>query len=180
MSSLSPPAKKLWWNEPIHRSELIWISLVFVWGLVMTFMMPYWHVVGKQNLGTETYKTTAKDFQAATEAFVAQYTVGTEGPRDFPVVAPPAGSDVYLISRLWDWWPILKLKKGETYRFHMSSLDWQHGFSLQPANINIQVVPGYEHVFNLTPNKTGEYSVICNEYCGVGHHLMIGKIYVVD
>ena len=180
MSSLSPPAKKLWWKEPIHKSELLWISLVFVWGLVMTFMMRYWHVVGKQNLGTDTYKTTPKAFQAATEAFVEKYEVRKEGPRNYPVVAPPAGGDVYLIARLWDWWPIVELKKGETYRFHLSSLDWQHGFSLQPANINIQVVPNYEHVFNLTPNETGEYSVICNEYCGVGHHLMIGKIHVVD
>ena len=70
MSSLSPPAKKLWWNEPIHKSELMWITLVFIWGLIMTFMMPYWHVVGKQNLGTETYKTTPKAFQASAEAFV--------------------------------------------------------------------------------------------------------------
>jgi cytochrome c oxidase subunit 2 len=180
MSSLSPPAKKLWWNEPIHKSELTWISLVFVWGLIMTFMMPYWHVVGKQNLGTETYKTKPADFQASAQAFVDKYTVRNEGPRNYPVVAPPAGGDVYMIARLWDWWPILELKKGETYRFHLSSLDWQHGFSLQPANINIQVVPNYEHVFTLTPNASGEYSVICNEYCGIGHHLMIGKILVVD
>ncbi len=180
MSSLSPPAKKIWWNEPIHKSELLWISLVFVWGMVMTFMMPYWHVVGKQNLGTETYQTTAKAFQESTQAFVDKYEVRKEGPRNYPVVAPPAGGDVYMLARLWDWWPILELKKGETYRFHLSSLDWQHGFSLQPANINIQVVPGYEHVFTLTPNASGEYSVICNEYCGIGHHLMIGKILVVD
>jgi cytochrome c oxidase subunit 2 len=180
MSSLSPPAKKLWWNEPIHKSELMWISLVFVWGLVMTFMMPYWHVVGKQNLGTETYKTTPKAFQASTEAFVEQYTVRNDGPRNYPVVAPPAGGDVYMIARLYDWWPIIELKKGESYRFHLSSLDLQHGFSLQPANINIQVVPNYEHVFTLTPNASGEFSVICNEYCGIGHHLMIGKILVVD
>jgi cytochrome c oxidase subunit 2 len=180
MSSLAPPAKKLWWNEPIHKSELLWISLVFVWGMVMTFMMPYWHVAGKQNLGTETYATKPADFQASTQAFVDQYTVRHEGPRNYPVVAPPAGGDVYLIARLWDWWPIIELKKGETYRFHLSSLDWQHGFSLQPANINIQVVPNYEHVFTLTPNASGEYSVICNEYCGIGHHLMIGKILVVD
>jgi cytochrome c oxidase subunit 2 len=180
MSSLSPPAKKLWWNEPIHKSELLWISLVFVWGLIMTFMMPYWHVVGKQNLGTETYKTTPAEFQATTEAFVEKFTIRNEGPRNHPVVAPPAGGDVYLIARLWDWWPIVELKKGETYRFHLSSLDWQHGFSLQPANINIQVIPNYEHVFSLTPTESGEYSVICNEYCGIGHHLMIGKIHVVD
>jgi len=180
MSSLSPPVKKLWWNEPIHKSELLWITLVFLWGLVMTFMMPYWHVVGKQNLGNETYKTKPEVFQASAQAFVDQYTVRTEGPRNYPVVAPPAGGDAYMIARLWDWWPILELKKGETYRFHLSSLDWQHGFSLQPANINIQVVPNYEHVFTLTPNAVGEYSVICNEYCGVGHHLMIGKILVVE
>ena len=180
MSSLSPPAKKIWWNEPIHKSELLWISLVFVWGMVMTFMMPYWHVVGKQNLGTETYQTSAKDFQQSVQTFVDKYEVRKEGPRNYPVVAPPAGGDVYMLARLWEWWPILELKKGETYRFHLSSLDWQHGFSLQPANINIQVVPGYEHVFTLTPNASGEFSVICNEYCGIGHHLMIGKILVVD
>ena len=180
MSSLSPPAKKLWWNEPIHKSELMWISLVFVWGMVMTFMMPYWHVVGKQNLATETYKTTPAKFQEATQAFVDKFTVRNEGPRNHPVVAPPAGGDVYMFGRLWDWWPMLELKKGETYRFHLSSLDWQHGFSLQPANINIQVVPNYEHVFSLTPNEAGEFSVICNEYCGIGHHLMIGKILVVE
>jgi cytochrome c oxidase subunit 2 len=180
MSSLLPPAKKIWWNEPIHKSELLWITLVFVWGMVMTFMMPYWHVVGKQNLSNETYRTTPKAFQASAEAFVDKYTVRHEGPRNFPVVAPPAGGDVYMIARLWDWWPIIELKKGETYRFHLSSLDLQHGFSLQPANINIQVVPNYEHVFELTPDAAGEYSVICNEYCGIGHHLMIGKIFVVE
>ena len=96
MSSLSPPAKKIWWNEPIHKSELLWISLVFVWGMVMTFMMPYWHVVGKQNLGTETYKTTAKVFQESVQTFVDKYEVRKEGPRNYPVVAPPAGGDVYM------------------------------------------------------------------------------------
>ena len=59
-------------------------------------------------------------------------------------------------------------------------MDWQHGFSLQPANINIQIVPKYEHVTTFTPNASGEFSVICNEYCGIGHHLMIGKIHVVE
>ena len=34
-------------------------------------------------------------------------------------------------------------------------MDYNHGFSLQPANINIQVVPGYEHVVTVTPNQVG-------------------------
>jgi cytochrome c oxidase subunit 2 len=179
-TTLQPPKQRIWWDEPIERSELIWISIVFIWGLVMTFMMPFWHLVGDQNLGTETYKTTPEKFMSQAQAMVDEYTVREEGPRNFPVVKPPAGGDVYMVARLWEFWPILELEEGETYRFHLSSLDWQHGFSLQPANINIQVIPKYEHVFSLTPKGSGEYSVICNEYCGIGHHLMIGKIHVVE
>lgn len=180
MTSISPPPNKIWWNEPIERSELIWISIVFVWGIIMTIMMPYWHVVGKQNMSTETYRVTPARFMEKAQANVDQYQVGTYGPRKFPLVHPPAGGDVYMVARLWDWWPVLELEKDQTYRVHLSSMDWQHGFSLQPANINIQVVPQYEHVVSLTPNKIGEYSVICNEYCGIGHHLMLGKIIVVE
>ena len=180
MTSLAPPKERIWWNEPIEKVELIWITLVFVWGLVMAFMMPYWHVTGEQNLSNETYKTTPEAYLAKTQAMVDQYTVRKEGPKQFPVVKPPVGGDVYMVARLWDWWPIVELEKDQTYRIHLSSIDWQHGFSLQPANINIQVVPDYEHVLYLTPNKAGEYSVICNEYCGIGHHLMIGKIHVVE
>ena len=85
---------------------------------------------------------------------------------------------MYLLGRLWEWYPILEFEKGKTYRLHISSMDWQHGFSLQPENINLQIVPGYETVITITPDKTGEFSVVCNEYCGIGHHNMVGKIYV--
>jgi cytochrome c oxidase subunit 2 len=57
-------------------------------------------------------------------------------------------------------------------------MDWQHGFSLQPVNINLQILPGYEMVLTMTPDQLGEFTVICNEYCGIGHHTMLGKIYV--
>jgi len=178
MSTLSPPPKRIWWNEPVERVELIWIALVLVWGLIMTFMMPYWHVVGKQNLSNEAYRTTPENYMSKAQAMVDKYTVRTETDRLYPVVKPPVGSDVYLVARLWEWWPILELEANKSYRLHLSSMDWQHGFSLQPANINIQVLPGYEMVVTVTPNKSGEYSIICNEYCGIGHHNMVGKIYV--
>jgi cytochrome c oxidase subunit 2 len=44
----------------------------------------------------------------------------------------------------------------------------------------VQVHPGYEHVLTVTPDTSGEYSIVCNEYCGLGHHSMLGKIFVVD
>jgi heme/copper-type cytochrome/quinol oxidase subunit 2 len=40
------------------------------------------------------------------------------------------------------------------------------------------VIPGYVSQFT-TQFEAGDYMVECNEYCGVGHHLMFGKLTVV-
>ena len=176
--AVTPPEQRIWWNEPIHKVELGWIVIVFLWGLFMFFFMIAWHFIGDQNLSTETYRILPSKYEEKVEAFAEQYRVGEE--EGVPVVRPPAGEDVYILGRLWEWWPIVELKKGQSYRIHLSSVDWMHGFSLQPTNINISVQPGYEHVINLTPTETGEFGVICNEYCGIGHHLMTGRIRVTE
>ncbi len=178
--AIHPPEERIWWKEPIARPELIWIAVAFLWGLVMFFMMIYWHGVGEQNLSNEAYRIKPEVFGERVEAMAEAYTVREEGDTGIPVVHPPPGSDVYMLARLWEWWPILELEKDQSYRLHLSSMDWQHGFSLQPENINIQVHPGYDFVLTITPDKPGIYSVVCNEFCGVGHHMMLGRIYVVE
>jgi cytochrome c oxidase subunit 2 len=178
MSAILPPSGRLWWKQPLDRVEGTWILIAFLWCMVMFAMMVGWHIWGKQNLSTETYKTSREMYTAKTQAVVDKYTVRTETDKKIPVVHPPAGSDVYLIARLWDWWPIIELEKDKTYRLHLTSMDYNHGFSLQPVNINIQVVPGYEHVVKVTPNQSGTFSIVCNEYCGIGHANMAGRIYV--
>ena len=176
--SITPPSERLWWKEPIPKVELVWIIVAFLWGVTMFGMMIYWHAEGEQNLSNESYRTTPERFAEKTNAMVEQHTVREE--TGFPVVHPPAGSDVYLIARLWQWWPILELEKDQSYRLHIMSLDWQHGFSLQPVNINLQIHPQYEMVLTVTPDQSGEYGIVCNEFCGIGHHTMIGKMYVVE
>ncbi len=178
MSAILPPADRLWWKQPIDKIEWTWIMLAFTWGMIMFVMMIYWHINGKQNLSTETYKSTREMFAAKAEKFIAENTVRTETEQNIPVVKAPESGDVYLTASLWRWWPILELEKDKTYKVHLYSMDYNHGFSLQPVNINIQVVPGYEHVVKMTPNKAGTYSIVCNEYCGIGHHTMLGRIYV--
>jgi cytochrome c oxidase subunit 2 len=178
MSAILPPAERLWWKQPLDRVEGTWILIAFAWCLVMFFMMPYWHVYGRQNLSAETYRTTPDAFAKKTQAMVDQYKVREETGQNIPVVHPPAGSDVYLIARLWQFWPILELEQGKSYRLHLTAMDYQHGFSLQPENINIQVLPGYEHVVTVTPNRAGTYSIVCNEFCGIGHHTMVSRLYV--
>ena len=178
MTSFMPPADRIWWKVPVGRQEILWVAIALVWCLIMFFMMPYWHIYGKQNLSNEAYQTTPAKFGAKVQAMIDQYKVGEEA--GIPIVKPPAGSDIYLLGRLWQWYPILDLEKDKTYRLHLSSMDWQHGFSLQPINVNIQVVPGYEMVITITPDQAGEYGIVCNEYCGIGHHMMVGKIYVKE
>ena len=176
--ALTSPESKVWWNEPIGRGELIWISIAFLWGVLMFSTMIYWHLEGNQNLSNEVYRISPDVFEERTEAFTEKYKIREEA--GIPVAKPEPGAEVYMLSRLWEWWPILELKKGQTYRLHLSSMDWQHGFSLQPVNINIQIHPGLEHVVTLTPTQTGEFSVVCNDFCGIGHHTMVGRIHVVE
>ena len=178
MTSFIPPADRIWWKVPVGREEIVWILIALTWCLIMFFMMPYWHIYGKQNLSNEAYQTTPAKFGAKVQEGIDQYKTGEEA--GVPIIHPPAGSDVYMLGRLWQWWPILELEKDKTYRLHLSSMDWQHGFSVQPININMQVVPGYEMVLTVTPDQSGEYGVVCNEYCGIGHHTMVGKIYVKE
>lgn len=176
--ALTSPSERLWWRQPIAKIELIWIIVAFTWGLIMFFMMIYWHGAGKQNLSNEAYQIKPQAFAQKAQVMIDEYTVREES--GFPVVRPPPGSDVYLIARLWQWWPILELEKDQSYRLHLSSMDWQHGFSLQPVNINLSVQPGYDMVVTIKPDVAGEYGVLCNEFCGIGHHNMVGKIYVVE
>ena len=178
MSAIQPPQQRIWWKSPIDRVEGIWIILAFIWCLIMFFMMPYWHVFGKQNLANEAYRSTPEMFMKKAEDGIAKYKVREETDQKIPVIHPPAGADVYIVARLWSWYPILELEAGKSYRLHLMSMDWLHGFSIQPENINIEVHPGYEHVLTVTPTAPGTYGIVCNEYCGINHHTMTSRLYV--
>ena len=167
--------EKDWFKAP-SGAERMWVGLALVWCLIMSMMMPYWHFKGKQNSTGEAYAVTPSAFSDRVQTFVKANKVGEE--KGVPIVAPAPGSDIYLQASMWRWYPILQLKEGQTYRLHISSTDLQHGFSLLPMNINFQVLPGSDHVLTVTPTSKGSFSIVCNEFCGIGHHLMTGKILV--
>jgi len=175
-TALEPP-RGIWW-KPVHRTEKVWFTIAFVWCMVLFVMMPLWHWKGGLNPSGIRRRVEPAAFQARVEEFIREYKVGEEN--GFPIVEPPPGSDVYLLGRMWSWTPILKLRKGVEYTLHISSLDVNHGFSLYPVNLNFQVVPGYDYGLRIVPSEAGEFRLVCNEFCGIGHHLMLGKVIVVD
>lgn len=172
--ALEIPAKD-WFQAP-HGFERTWIGLALTWCLIMFAAMTIWHFKGKQNSTGEAYRVNAADYVARTERFVQTNKVGEES--GIPIVEASPGGDAYLLARMWSFYPIIKMKKDQTYRLHISSPDLNHGFSLQPVNMNFQIVPGYDHVLTLTPTSSGTFSIICNEFCGIGHHAMTGRIIV--
>jgi cytochrome c oxidase subunit 2 len=166
-----------WW-VPAHKSEKVWFAIAFAWCMVLFAMMPLWHWKGGQNPSGIRSKVDPAAFEARVNQFVADYKVGEIN--GIPVVEPAPGSDIYLLGRMWSWYPVLKLRKGAEYTLHLSSKDVNHGFSLYPVNINFQVVPGYDYGLKIVPSEAGDFGVICNEFCGVGHHMMLGKVIVTN
>ncbi len=63
-----------------------------------------------------------------------------------------------------------------TFRF--TSSDVVHGFQIVGTNGNTMIVPGYVSQFTTVFDTPGEYLVVCNEYCGLGHHGMYATLIV--
>ena len=178
-SSLAKPQGS-WWRA-LGRDEKLWVGIAVTWGLAMFVMIVLiWPLIGSQQNDIRSYRMDPTEFHNRVEAFSAAHQVGELV--GIPIVAPPPGSDVYLEALTFSWRPILQLRRGQPYRILLSSRDVQHGFSLvmAPHSINFQVLPGYITEIRLTPEDTGEFQILCNEYCGIGHHLMIGRILVVE
>lgn len=170
--SLQQP-EPVWW-KPLNGQERLWVGTSLVFLVILFFSMPVWHLVAKQNTPATFYRVTTTEYAAKVAAFNAKYKIGEE--QGVPVVAPPPG-DVFLAGQQWRWSAILTLQAGKTYRIHTSSVDVNHGLSIQPVDMNFQMVPGYDQVITLTP-AAGDYLIVCNEFCGVGHHLMVGHLRV--
>ena len=99
--AIFPPEKRIWWNEPLERKEIVWITIAFLWGLVMFSTMIAWHFIGEQNLSNEAYRIDPEVFAERSEAMTEKYTVREEGDTGIPVVHPPAGFGSG--GRFWNW-----------------------------------------------------------------------------
>jgi cytochrome c oxidase subunit 2 len=62
--------------------------------------------------------------------------------------------------------------------FRLTSADVIHGFQVVGTNANAMAIPGYVTQFSVTFARPGEYAIVCNEYCGLLHHAMVGRLVV--
>ena len=63
--------------------------------------------------------------------------------------------------------------------FRWVSMDVLHGVHIPMTNMSTMIVPGYVAEITTAFPKPGEYPVLCNEYCGLGHNHMWSNISVI-
>jgi heme/copper-type cytochrome/quinol oxidase subunit 2 len=74
--------------------------------------------------------------------------------------------------------PVLRFPRRSQVTFYVTSQDVMHGFQIENHTINLELVPGQVARATVNFNRPGKYHIICNHYCGAGHHVMYGTIIV--
>ena len=95
------------------------------------------------------------------------------------VTVDERGATVVLIAMMFAFQPAeIRVPAGRPVTFRITSSDVTHGFQIVATNGNTMVVPGYVSQFTTVFRTPGEYLIVCNEYCGLSHHLMSAKLIV--
>ena len=93
---------------------------------------------------------------------------------------PEGRIHVWVVGLMFTWLPAdFTVPAGQPVTLHLTSSDVTHGFQIVRTNGQAMVVPGYISQFTTVFPDTGEYLIVCNEYCGVGHHMMASRMHVV-
>jgi cytochrome c oxidase subunit II len=89
--------------------------------------------------------------------------------------------ELVYIAQAFSYNPVqVEVPLGAKVKVIATTKDVVHGFEVAGTNINMMLEPGYVSEYVTTFDKAGSYLIVCNEYCGTGHHLMYSKIEVVE
>lgn len=73
----------------------------------------------------------------------------------------------------------LVLPVDRAIRFELQAADVIHGFWIPEMGQKQDLVPGVTTKIVITPTRTGNFSLICTELCGLGHATMRGSVRVL-
>jgi cytochrome c oxidase subunit 2 len=154
------PGEELKDGPPIHgntRLEVFWTAIPTV---LLLGMVAYSFVVLKEN-----EKKPAKEIQV--EVTGQQFAWSYEYPKSITGGAPLHSDQLYV-------------PEGESVEFNLHSKDVIHAFWVPAFRIQEDVVPGITTHWRATPDRLGNYPVVCNLLCGLGHSLMRSTVHVVS
>lgn len=152
----------------LHRFEEIW--LVFAVAVIVLSMVITGYQAFAKDLAPPSHKETIDPTQ-----------VDTTAPFDNPGLFEVGDNeyDLVMTLQMFSFTPgDIEIPVGATVNFIMTSKDVTHGMQIVDTNVNAMVLPGHIQKISQTFNKPGEYLILCNEFCGLGHQLMSTTITV--
>ena len=87
----------------------------------------------------------------------------------------PMGQDDVLVSS-----PEVHLPVGKPVKALLRSIDVLHDFAVPQFRVKMDLVPGLVTYIWVTPTRTGEFDLLCEELCGLAHFTMRGKVVVEE
>ncbi len=152
----------------IHRAERIW--LWFGGAMLAVFLVTITFVALVEGMVPPSH------IQSIDPTKVAETP-----PFDHPGLRklPDGTYEAYYVARIFSFDPQkLEIPRGAHVTFYVTSPDVMHGFSVPLTGVNTMVTPGWVSTVSHTFTTAGTFLLVCNEYCGAGHHLMAGQIVV--
>jgi cytochrome c oxidase subunit 2 len=98
----------------------------------------------------------------------------------FAVQAQPNPRIIRITARKFTYEPAeLTLKLNEAVVFQLTTQDVVMGFSVPDFATRATIIPGQMTEVPMTPTKIGEFTFLCDVFCGSGHEDMEGTLRVV-
>ncbi len=152
----------------VHRQERIWMAF----GLAMLVIF----------LAVITTAAVVDGFVPPSRVQSIDPTrVSQTPPFDHPGLrkVAPGAYEAYYVARIFSFTPAsIEVPAGSRVTFYVTSADVEHGFSIPETGVNAMVTPGWVSSVSHTFKQPGTFLLVCNEYCGSGHHFMAAKVTV--
>ena len=98
-----------------------------------------------------------------------------------PMALPDGTIQVKLVAARYGFYPReIIVPADQKIQFRMVTLDVLHGAHIPMTNMSTMIVPGHVSEVTTVFPKPGEYPLLCNEYCGMGHDHMWSKVTVLS
>ena len=99
--------------------------------------------------------------------------------RQFLVHAQTAPRIIPIVARKFTYEPAaIDLKLREAVVFRLTTADVVMGFSVPDFGVRATLIPGQSVDVLMTPDRTGEFTFLCDVFCGSGHENMEGTLRV--
>src|SRR4051812_39107365 len=156
-------------GAPIHgntRLEVVWVTIPF---LMVTALAVYGWVVLNN---VEAKKPNERTINVVGQQFAWHFQYAKNGNGD-PGPCGNSGPNQVTTN-------VLELKNNEPIHFKICSKDVIHSFWVPEFRLKEDAVPGKTTTIRLTPDRLGNYTVVCTELCGLGHSTMRSPVRVLQ